>query len=156
MKILLATDGSECAEAAVHEVASRPWPEPTDVRVVSAMEPASLLAMPETWGPPTDYYDMMEKGSEARARQAVESAVKRLQSAVGSLRVTSDVVRGLPKEAILHEAERWGADWIVVGSHGYRGFRRLWLGSVSQAISAHARCSVLIVRHPDDRHDTSR
>jgi nucleotide-binding universal stress UspA family protein len=149
MKILLATDGSECADVAVREVASRSWAEPTEVRVISVMEPASVLAMPETWGPPTDYYEMMEKASEARAKQAVDTAVKRLAQAGGKLKVAGEVVRGLPKEAILHEAERWDADLIVVGSHGYRGLRRLWLGSVSQAVSAHARCSVLIVRHPE-------
>jgi nucleotide-binding universal stress UspA family protein len=58
------------------------------------------------------------------------------------------VVEGYPKEAILAEAERWGADLIVVGSHGYRGLTRLWLGSVSQAVASHAGCSVEIVRAP--------
>ena len=69
-----------------------------------ALEPRALpnKPMPETWGPPTDYYEMMEKVTEARARQAVESAVKRLKEAGGSLRVSGDVVRGLPREAILH------------------------------------------------------
>jgi nucleotide-binding universal stress UspA family protein len=38
------------------------------------------------------------------------------------------------------------ADLIVVGSHGYRGFKRFLLGSVSQAVASHAKCSVEIVR----------
>ena len=52
------------------------------------------------------------------------------------------------KEIILDEAERWGADLIVVGSHGRRGLKRLWLGSVSQAVVSQAKCSVEIVRCP--------
>jgi nucleotide-binding universal stress UspA family protein len=47
---------------------------------------------------------------------------------------------------ILDEAERWGADLIVVGSHGYRAWERFLLGSVSQAVVSHAKCSVEVVR----------
>jgi len=38
MKILLATDGSDCGKAAVDAVAERPWPEGSEVKVLSAME----------------------------------------------------------------------------------------------------------------------
>lgn len=55
---------------------------------------------------------------------------------------------GSPKRVILEEAERWGADLIMVGSHGYGFWNRLLLGSVSQAITTHANCSVEIVRAP--------
>jgi nucleotide-binding universal stress UspA family protein len=92
---------------------------------------------------------MMEKATEARSTQAVQMALRRLQEGGATAMVTSEVIRGLPKEVILQEAERWGADLIVLGSHGYRGLRRLWLGSVSQAVAANARCSVLIVRRPE-------
>jgi hypothetical protein len=39
MKILLAIDGSLCSDAAVAEVARRPWPPQTDVRVVKVDAP---------------------------------------------------------------------------------------------------------------------
>ncbi|MFY9574809.1 MAG: universal stress protein [Blastocatellia bacterium] len=47
---------------------------------------------------------------------------------------------------MIDESNAWDADLIVVGSHGYRGLTKLWLGSVSQAVAAHAKCSVEIVR----------
>jgi nucleotide-binding universal stress UspA family protein len=47
---------------------------------------------------------------------------------------------------ILDEAEKWKADLIVVGSHGYPAWERLLLGSVSQAVVSHAKCSVEVVR----------
>jgi nucleotide-binding universal stress UspA family protein len=47
---------------------------------------------------------------------------------------------------ILEEAERWDADLIVLGSHGYGLWQRFLLGSVSQAVVSHARCSVEVVR----------
>lgn len=42
--------------------------------------------------------------------------------------------------------EKAAARLIVVGSHGHGGFERFLLGSVSQAVALHARCSVEIVR----------
>ena len=65
----------------------------------------------------------------------------------GELKITTEVANGSAKDVILDEAERWGADLIVLGSHGYSGWRRFLLGSVSHAVATHARCSVEIVRH---------
>ena len=47
---------------------------------------------------------------------------------------------------ILDVAEEWGADLIVVGSHGYRALKRFLLGSVSHSVVSHAKCSVEVVR----------
>jgi nucleotide-binding universal stress UspA family protein len=64
------------------------------------------------------------------------------------LRVTAKVLSGSPKSVILDEAEAFGADLIIVGSHGLGVIERLLLGSVSQTVALHAKCSVEIVRHP--------
>jgi nucleotide-binding universal stress UspA family protein len=56
------------------------------------------------------------------------------------------VREGDPRSVIVDEAEEWGADMIVLGSHGYTGLKRLLLGSVAQSVAAHAHCSVEIVR----------
>jgi nucleotide-binding universal stress UspA family protein len=67
--------------------------------------------------------------------------------ASAGLKATADVLDGNPKEAILEEAKKWNADLIVVGSHGRRGFKRLLLGSVSEAVAMSAHCSVVVVRN---------
>ena len=147
MKILLAVDGSACSDAAVTSVARRPWPAGSEIRIISVAEPPPLTAMPETWGPPTQFYERMEKEERARAAAAINKAEARVRAGeAGGLRITADVIDGFPKEAIAQESDRWGADLIVVGSHGYRGLKRLWLGSVSLAVASHANCSVEIVR----------
>jgi len=51
-----------------------------------------------------------------------------------------------PAGAILAAAEEWKVDLIVMGSHGRRGFDRLILGSVSESVALHAKCSVEVVR----------
>ena len=62
------------------------------------------------------------------------------------MEVVSQSVPGPPRAVILDEAESWGADLIVIGSHGYGRLERLFLGSVSQSVVSHAKCSVEVVR----------
>ena len=146
MRILLATDGSACSQVAVEEIARRPWPEESEVRIVAVVEP--FVAVPaEPWILPAGYSDEIDRAAREGARAAIDDATARLRARHGdTLRVTSDILVGSPKQAILEDAEAWGADLIVLGSHGYRGLERFLLGSVSQAVATHAKCSVEIVR----------
>ena len=149
MKILLAIDGSLFSDAAVGDVAAKPWPAGSEVRVISVVEPP-LLPTVETWVPPDDYIESLERAGEEQANSVIKAAVDRIQKTQGDrLRVSTEIVRGHPKHAIIDAAEAWDADLIVVGSHGYRGLTKLWLGSVSQAVASHAKCSVEIVRSRD-------
>ena len=155
MKILLAVDGSTFSDAAVEQIASRPWPEGTEVSVISVAE-LPAYPMGEAAALPNSYYEQMEKIGQERARAAVDEAIERLRRGTSSLRITDSVVAGHPVQEIVDRADEWGADLVVVGSHGYRGFKRLLLGSVSQAVASHAKCSVEIVRRKltaPDSHD---
>ena len=149
MKILLAIDGSLFSDAAVGDVAAKPWPPGSEVRIISVVEPP-LLPTVETWVPPDDYIESLERAGQDQANSVIKTAVDRIQKTQGDrLRVSTEIVRGHPKHAIIDAAEAWDADLIVVGSHGYRGLTKLWLGSVSQAVASHAKCSVEIVRSRD-------
>jgi nucleotide-binding universal stress UspA family protein len=48
--------------------------------------------------------------------------------------------------AVVEEAQRWGVDLIVVGTHGRRGLDRLLLGSVAEGVARTAPVSVPLVR----------
>ena len=55
MKILLAIDGSSCSDAAVREVARRPWPEGSMVKVLTPSTPVMML---------TGFADLMEAADQ--------------------------------------------------------------------------------------------
>jgi nucleotide-binding universal stress UspA family protein len=143
MRILVATDGSEQSEAAVDEIARQHFPADTEVRVISVVEPPNFGE-----GVDMSFYVEIEKIAHERARAAVEKAAARLRADEESLQlnVTTEVISGPPKRVILERAEAFSADLIVVGSHGHGMLGRFLLGSVSQAVALHARCSVEIVR----------
>ena len=148
MKILLATDGSEYSEATVDEVASRPFPEGTEVLVVSVFEvPAFPLGFP--FGGVDFFDDQMQKSAGAAAEKAAAKLRKGKEGR--KLKVLTRVLSGSPKRVILEQAEVFGADLIVLGSRGLGAWDRLLLGSVSQAVATHAKCSVEIVRAPAAR-----
>lgn len=132
-RVLLATDGSQTSVAAAQALAGRPWPTESEFKILSVEEPWVI------------------KPSGLQPQEAVTSAEKVLASA--GLKASGEVGSGNAKEVILEEARKWGADLIVVGSHGRRGFKRFLLGSVSEAVAMNAHCSVVIVR---DSAQTSR
>jgi len=147
-KILLAIDGSEQSEVAVEELTCQPFPDGSELYVISVAE-LQYLPLPY----PGDGIDMsvyaeIEKSYYQRANTAVENAVVKLRAGSESnkLKITMAVPSGSTKEVILEEAETFGADLIVVGSHGYGMAEGFLLGSVSQAVALHAKCSVQIVR----------
>lgn len=144
MKILLAIDGSPCSEAAVEEVARRPWPEGTSVKVLTALEPP-VPPTPHAWALPPSYYDDLQAVRRKQGQNIVDHAMQRLKSNK-TVSVDAVLVPGSPRPVIVDEAESWGADLIVLGSHGYSVWKRLLLGSVSQAVVSHAKCSVEVVR----------
>jgi nucleotide-binding universal stress UspA family protein len=151
MKILLTTDGSDCSLTAARAVAARPWPEPSEVRIVTVAEMPIAIA-PESWILPEGYFEEIERASEQQAQQALDTAEATVREGHGdALPISTALLRGVPKHAIIQEAEQWGADLIVVGSHGYGALERFLLGSVSQSIAHHAKCSVEIVRSPECR-----
>jgi nucleotide-binding universal stress UspA family protein len=151
-KVLLATDGSECSELAARSLADFVFPAGTEVRILSAVE----LVLPGArafFEPPfVDSESMEALRAEAmqRAQDAIAAATKILSSTGASTGLTvSESISVLvesPRTVILDEAARWGADLVVLGSHGRRGVGRFLLGSVSEAVALHAACSVAVIR----------
>lgn len=151
MRILLATDGSEFGEAAVDEIAQRPFPKGSEVRVLSVFElPSFPITVP--WAG-VDFDDEVQRHLLAEARKAVKSAARKLRAGKegSKLKVSTKVLAGSAKKAILEEADAFHANLIVLGSHGRGRMERFLLGSVSLAVVTHAECSVEVVRRPSSK-----
>ena len=144
MKILLATDGSEYSLLAARSLAERPWPVGTAIRVISVAE----LSVPLLRIPYFSHSAMENLRADAmkRAEEAEIAAEEILAGAGLEEAGTVAVPVATPKEVILQNADEWGANLIVCGSHGRRGLSRFMLGSVSEAIASNAKCSVEIIR----------
>ena len=144
MHVLVPTDGSECAEAALRAVAARPWPAGTEVRVICVPE-VPVLAGAYPYYPPEVVLEVAT-ANEAHAKEAVQKGAEILKKA--GLCTSEEVMepRESPVRAVLGMADLWSADLIVMGSHGRRGFDRYVMGSVSESVALHAHCSVEVVR----------
>ena len=146
MKILLAVDGSDHSNAAVDAVAKRPWPEDSVVEIICAIG-LPVVAIPEAWAMPNKFYMQQDWAASEQAKLVVKDARHRLKAGrTAELETITKTIVGRAPDVILDEADKWDADLIVLGSHGYRGLEHLLLGSVSQAVAKHAPCSVEIVR----------
>lgn len=62
---------------------------------------------------------------------------------------------GNPGRLICELATTWSADLILVGSRGLKGLKEMFLGSVSNYVTHHAPCSVLIIRTAIDNQSDS-
>jgi nucleotide-binding universal stress UspA family protein len=145
LKILFATDGSDCAGAAGKFLASMPFHRDSEVTVLNVAWSA-VSDIPERL-----YLEMGEKIKEdvARARSMeYEASEKILGPAVTHLKEIFTYVNGLtrvgdPSIEILSMAEALKTDIIVMGCRGVHGLKGM-LGSVSRNIIRHSKCSVLI------------
>jgi nucleotide-binding universal stress UspA family protein len=145
MKILFATDGSDCADAAGRLLASMPFPDDTEITILNVAWSA-LADIPERFAMEVDsrIKDIVAK---ARTSEFIESE-KLIEKAQKFLSGRFTKINGMTKvgnvsEEILSVAEKLNPDIIAVGSRGLRGIKGM-LGSVSRNILGHSKCPVLI------------
>jgi nucleotide-binding universal stress UspA family protein len=137
--IVVGTDGSPSADAAVRRAAEIAKGSGTRVHLVTAY--------PDV---PT-YRETIASSAKAEPidlRQAAESVLAREARALedDGIEVMTHAREGDPAEVIIDVAQEEGADLIVVGARGLSGLQRFLLGSVSSKLSHHASTSVMVVR----------
>ena len=134
-RVLVATDGSLTADAAVSTAVSFPWPRDATAHVIVARRPENVLGLARS------ARAVLERNATTVAESARRALARRWHDDVG---VT--VADKPPIAAILAEARRRRAGTIVVGWRGHGTFRRLLLGSVSRGVVRGATCPVLVTR----------
>jgi nucleotide-binding universal stress UspA family protein len=146
-RVVLATDGSDCARVAERLVVS--WP----IFAKAAIEVTSVAHVGAPWTsgmaltayePTTDDYASSTNAIIADHQRFVDEAQKRLAEA--GLRVTTRVVQGDAAAELIRVAQDEQADVIALGTHGRTGLARLLAGSIARKVMVHAPCSVLIAR----------
>ena len=144
MRILLPVDDSPYSQEAVRSLLAEFQTRGTEVRVLHVIE--SVAAYLTADMVPEIVVDTAKIEAERlkQSKTLVAETAKKLRDA--GFAADEAVETGDPKSVILDVAENWPADLIVLGSHGLKGLNRFLLGSVSDAVSRHATCSVQVVR----------
>jgi nucleotide-binding universal stress UspA family protein len=132
--VLVATDGSPQARAAVAATVGFPWPDGSRAYGVVASR------VPRTAGWRRPVRMALTRSLDREARRAQRALSRRWPDA----RVA--VVNAPPAEAILAQARKRHARGVVLGSRNLGRLRRLVLGSVSRAVVRRAPCAVLVVK----------
>lgn len=89
------------------------------------------------------YQEQWEKLKQ-QGIESLQSLIKEATSAGVEAEYIQDF--GNPGQTICGSAHIWSADLIVVGSRGLTGVKEMFLGSVSNYVTHHAPCSVLLLR----------
>lgn len=158
MKLLIAYDGSTCADAALDDLRRAGLP-------AEGVE-ALVIAVAEVWlpPPPPSSYEIVEAARTAHSPAELEERTSRGALALKEMRrlalratervrrnfpgwkVEAEASNGSPSWEIIARADQWKPDLVVVGSHGRSALGRFVLGSVSQKVLTEARCSVRVAR----------
>lgn len=135
--ILVPTDFSNASREALHRAAD----------VAQACSARLTVMYADSFAQPPETAD---EDLAARVEQSKEAAAQHLREEVRTevppnVPVDTMIVADNPVDAILHAAKEKDVDWIVMGTHGRTGVRRLVLGSVTEEVLRHADRPVLTI-----------
>ncbi|WP_454720826.1 MULTISPECIES: universal stress protein [Cupriavidus] len=143
-KILLAVDGSRSSDLALSQAILFAKAAGSEVRAVFVADDADVFYFAGTTYPSWLMDSIRTLGEETLA-----AADKRLTEAGvrhSTKLIENPVSPGLIAETIVGEAGAWGADLIVLGTHGRRGVKRLVMGSVAEGVVRESSKPVLLIR----------
>src|SRR5262249_25760527 len=122
MKVIVAYDGSECADAALEDLRTAGLPGDTQFKVLTVVE---------HWLPPPSEFEVVEHvDHNDESRILAMRAGARLRSMYPDCEMDVELDAGSPATAIIGRADEWKPDLIVVGSHGRTALGRFFFGSV--------------------------
>ena len=164
MKILIGYDGSESADAALHDLQRAGLPDDSEALIVSA---ADVMMVPATTN-----YEISEQALTSRrvsssfmlaqkqtarvlleAKALTTKASERVRSYFPNWHVRAQEPAGQPFEELIKKADDWKPDLVVVGSQGHSLAGRLILGSVSKKVVTDSHHSVRVTRGNVKRGD---
>jgi nucleotide-binding universal stress UspA family protein len=145
-KIFVAIDNSPTAQKALDEAIALAASLKAGLCVAFVADEAGLLQHGMGLG---SYIDVNRVKSEMQAAGNAmldDALAKATAAGCSAERLLIESASRRVAEAISHAAQGWGADLLVIGAHGVRGFERLLVGSVAENLTRISPLSLLIVR----------
>lgn len=137
VRALIAVDPSEYSKKAV--IQSAKFAKKTGVKLTLLHvieDTVSYKEIPDTW----------VHQQKAKKAQALLDELKKLAEEHGAKDVETKIAVGPVAEEIVRIAEEENYDYIIVGTRGMSGLKRLLIGSVAEKVVLHAHCPVVVVR----------
>ncbi|MDW7738660.1 MAG: universal stress protein [Bacillota bacterium] len=149
MKILVCTDGSEHSQKALEKVSSIASElNVEEVAIIHVYDNKSDLSSLTSEYITAEILEGIKKAMEVHEKER-EEILEEAQKFFNEKNIKARKIfkEGHPSHTIINVANEEGFDLIVVGSRGFGGLKKIFLGSVSNAVVQEARnCSVLIVK----------
>lgn len=143
MKVLIATDGSVYAQAALESIIERRWSADSAflvLHVVESLEHNFYDKLPGSIDDPS-------ATRHALANNMVQQTVTLLKHGLSDKPVSGVVRTGSIVQTIIQAALEWHSDLIILGHRGLTGKTKAHLGSVSEQVACKAPCSVEVIHY---------
>ena len=137
-RIVVGTDGSSTASAAVRRAVELAAAEDASLHVVTAYRPRTGREdtnLPEAWRWKASPGEVAEQTARAAAETAAGTGVE----------VECHSYPGDAADVLVDVVERVGADLLVIGNKGMRGAGRMVIPSIPNRVSHRAKCDILLV-----------
>ncbi|MDR3615807.1 MAG: universal stress protein [Candidatus Obscuribacterales bacterium] len=141
MKVLVAVDSSNRADSVIGALTASTWPENTHFHLITVIEKTS------SWDSQQQFLH--------QGRLILDERLASLKNHFPTSVVDGELLEGSAATTITNTAKQWGAELLVIGSHGDTGRRKPGLGSVAAHIANSAPCTIEIVKVRNNAHNTA-
>lgn len=144
-RILVAMDGSPHAEKALQHALQLARETSAELRLLHVVDMTWMLVGSE-FAIDTTQVDEIRQQVGKRILDKAQETARKVGVETETRLVKTDTPAQHIADVVATEAANWPADLVVVGTHGYRGFRHLLLGSVAEGVARMCTAPVLFVR----------
>jgi nucleotide-binding universal stress UspA family protein len=146
-RILVPVDGSATSNAGLREAIRLAQAQGASLQLVHVADQHYVAMM--GLEPSIGIEEIMASVTKA-GRQTLRRATAVVRKAgLAPSAVLLETLTGPAADPIVRQAKKWGADLIVIGTHGRRGVRRLLMGSDAEQVVRTSPVPVLLVRSPE-------
>jgi len=147
-RILVPVDGSDTSNCGLEEASRLAKEQGAKLKCLHVIDEHFLAHDYLGFAYMPDLFETLRKNGETILEEAGAKAVKAGVSAESVLREGGG---SHVSETILDEAKTWGADLIVMGTHGRRGISHLAIGSDAELVVRGSTVPVLLVKKRPSR-----